>query len=336
MLEQLVTNLSQYQEFLQKQLIPPNLVRKSHIIDCYQILVDFLEQKHCNSIKDIREAAKNYPILQQELNNSLQTVKELLNTKDIDQLFDAILKLEQTILKTDKTWKSKYRKKECNICESIRLLQDIFDQIYHFPDPIPGKDDHYASLDDQISLQPINELELENNSESEFAVTRLKSKVNSKANVDDSNKSIINELINGEENNYDNNELANCKVNDNNSSESINNELVNSEESDYDSETKSLSSLDADKTIIKQLFEKVFINDGLTCNSLMKKAYYSAQIFSLLCFNCDDTDIVTPIPATQYPLCTECTQKGVKTPTHEKSLKFIACIHKNKKKLVQK
>ncbi|CAG8848997.1 16334_t:CDS:1, partial [Racocetra persica] len=79
------------------------------------------------------------------------------------------------------------------------------------------------------------------------------------------------------------------------------------------------------------LFEKVFINDGLTCNSLMEKAYYSAQIFSLLCFNCGDTDIVTPIPATQYPLCTECTQKGVKTPTRGKSLKFIARIHKNKK-----
>ncbi|CAG8829292.1 32055_t:CDS:1, partial [Racocetra persica] len=193
----------------------------------------------------------------------------------------------------------------------------------------------------QISLQPINELELENNSESEFIVTRLKSKgkkrvsseiessnsehignntddslnqnmqysdseiwenlfytntdinselidskkssnnseftyseesdyynddklANSKANVDDSSESIINELISGEESNYDNNELANCKVNDNNSSKSINNELVNSEESDYDSETKSLSSLDADKTMIKQLFEKVFINDGLT------------------------------------------------------------------------
>ncbi|CAG8638896.1 6623_t:CDS:2, partial [Racocetra fulgida] len=299
--------------------------------------------ERCNSIKDIREAAKNYPILQQELNNSLQLVKELLNNaataEDINQLFDAILRLDQTILKTDKTWKSVKNK--------------------------------------QISLQPINELELENNSESEFIVTRLKSKskkrvsseiessnsehignnsddslnqnmqysdseiwknlfyantdinnseftyseesdyynddklANSKANVDDSSESIINELISGEESNYDNNELANCEVNDNDSSESINNELVNSEESDYDSETKSLLSLDADKTMIKQLFEKLFINDGLTCNSPMEKAYYSAQIFSLLCFNCGDTDIVTPIPATQYPLCTECTQKGL-------------------------
>ncbi|CAG8805480.1 9609_t:CDS:1, partial [Racocetra fulgida] len=65
-LEQLATNLSQYQEFLQKQLITvtqnhfsfepvkknnsfltillPNLVRKSYIIDRYQTLVDFLEQ----------------------------------------------------------------------------------------------------------------------------------------------------------------------------------------------------------------------------------------------------------------------------------------------------
>ncbi|CAG8767162.1 199_t:CDS:2, partial [Cetraspora pellucida] len=146
----------------------------------------------------------------------------------------------------------------------------------------------------QISLQPINELELENNSESEFVVTRLKSKgkkrvsseiesnseiwenlfytntdinselidskkssnnseftyseesdyynddklANSKANIDDSSESIINELISNEKSNYDNNEVTNCKVNDNNSSEFINNELVNSEESDYDSETK--------------------------------------------------------------------------------------------------
>ncbi|CAG8824638.1 544_t:CDS:1, partial [Cetraspora pellucida] len=99
---------------------------------------------------------------------------------------------------------------------------------------------------------------------------------NSKVNVDNSSESIINGLISDEESNYDNNELTNYKVNDNNSSESINNELVNSEESNYDSETKSLSNLDVDKTMIKQLFEKVFINDGLTCNSPMEKAYYSA------------------------------------------------------------
>ncbi|CAG8629687.1 12589_t:CDS:2, partial [Dentiscutata erythropus] len=152
----------------------------------------------------------------------------------------------------------------------------------------------------QISLQPINELELENNSESEFIVTKLKSKgkkrvsseiessnseyignnsddslnqniqyldseiwenlfytnidINSElidTNVDDSSESIINELISGEESNYDNNELANCKVNYNDSSESINNKLVNSKESDYVSNTKSLSSLNADKTTIK-------------------------------------------------------------------------------------
>ncbi|CAG8850401.1 455_t:CDS:1, partial [Racocetra persica] len=98
-----------------------------------------------------------------------------------------------------------------------------------------------------------------------------------------------------------------------------------SEESDYDSETRSLSSLellDTNETTIKQLFEKVFINDGLTCNSPIEKAYYSAQIFSLLCFECGDSDISTPIPVTQYPLCAECTQKGIKTPTRGKSLKF--------------
>ncbi|CAG8799134.1 1064_t:CDS:2, partial [Cetraspora pellucida] len=79
--------------------------------------------KDCNLIKDIREAAKNYPNLKQELNHSLQPVKELLNsifsyqnlknklfttinaatTEDIDQIFDAILKLDKSILKSNKT-----------------------------------------------------------------------------------------------------------------------------------------------------------------------------------------------------------------------------------------
>ncbi|CAG8848397.1 14780_t:CDS:1, partial [Racocetra persica] len=140
-----------------------------------------------------------------------------------------------------------------------------------------------------------------------------------------------NDLIDSEKSdNYNNENFINSEKSDNDFSEFIddheNNKLLNNEESDYDSETKSLSSLDADKTTIKELFEKVFINDGLTCNSPMEKAYYSAQIFSLLCFECGNTDIIIPIPAAQYPLCTECTQKGVKTLTRGKSLKFTARI----------
>ncbi|CAG8723123.1 27745_t:CDS:2, partial [Racocetra persica] len=149
-------------------------------------------------------------------------------------------------------------------------------------------------------------------------------------NNNESNKLVDNEKsdYNSESDDYNIEELANSEKSDNDFSEFMNNyesnQLVDNEESDYDSEAKSLSSLDADKTTIKELFEKVFINDGLTCNSPMEKAYYSAQIFSLLCFKCGDADIVTPIPATQYPLYTECTQKGVKTPTRGKSLKFTA------------
>ncbi|CAG8618905.1 5804_t:CDS:2, partial [Scutellospora calospora] len=139
------------------------------------------------------------------------------------------------------------------------------------------------------------------------------------------NNNESNELVDNEENIE---ELANNKKNNNDFSEFMNNnesnQLVDNEERNYNSEAKNLSSLDADKTTIKELFEKVFINDRLTCNSLIEKAYHSAQIFSLLCFKCDNTDIVTPIPATQYQLYTECTQKGVKTPTRGKSLKFTA------------
>ncbi|KAF0449754.1 hypothetical protein F8M41_002397 [Gigaspora margarita] len=135
---------------------------------------------------------------------------------------------------------------------------------------------------------------------------------------------------NNESDDYDSYELANS-----NESEEDLNGSVDSEESD-DSEAKSLTDfelLDADKPTIKQIFEKVFINDGLTCNSPIEKAYYSAQIFSLLCYECGDTNIVIPIPVTQYPLCEECTQKGIKTPTRGKSLKFTAHIHKKKRRL---
>lgn len=96
------------------------LMRKKMSKEFEQVL------KQCNSIKDIRNATKNYPNLQQELNNSLQLVKDLLNsifarqslktelfttvnaatTEEIDQIFDAILELDQTMLKTDKTWKT--------------------------------------------------------------------------------------------------------------------------------------------------------------------------------------------------------------------------------------
>ncbi|CAG8495646.1 3377_t:CDS:2, partial [Cetraspora pellucida] len=135
---------------------------------------------------------------------------------------------------------------------------------------------------------------------------------------------INDKLMDDKDSDYYDELLSNKNDDDSNKSDESN-KLINNEESDYYSETKSLSSLeslDTDKTTIKQLFEKVFINDGLTCNSPMEKAYYSAQIFSLVCFECGNTNISTPIPATQYPLCTECTQKGVKAPTHGKTLKF--------------
>ncbi|CAG8636266.1 16711_t:CDS:2, partial [Dentiscutata erythropus] len=129
-LEQLATNLSQYQEFLQKQLITvtqnhfslepvkknnsfltilqPNLVRKSHIIDRYQTLVDFLEQSNFWETINIESFLPNEPIIfsHQNLKNEPFTPINAATAEDIDQLFDAILKLDQTILKTDKTWKS--------------------------------------------------------------------------------------------------------------------------------------------------------------------------------------------------------------------------------------
>ncbi|CAG8745952.1 3719_t:CDS:2, partial [Cetraspora pellucida] len=73
LLEQLATNLSQYQEFLQKQLITPNLVRKSHIIDRYQTLVDFLEQSNFWETINIESFLPNKPVPKH------QYIKELNN-----------------------------------------------------------------------------------------------------------------------------------------------------------------------------------------------------------------------------------------------------------------
>ncbi|CAG8752276.1 9577_t:CDS:2, partial [Dentiscutata erythropus] len=61
-LKQLATNLSQYQEFLQKQLITPNFVRKFYIIDRYQTLVDFLKQSNFWKTINIKSFLPNEPV----------------------------------------------------------------------------------------------------------------------------------------------------------------------------------------------------------------------------------------------------------------------------------
>ncbi|CAG8461368.1 7101_t:CDS:2 [Scutellospora calospora] len=351
-------------------------------------------------MKDIREVAKKYSKLQQELNNSLQPVKELLNSvfslqnlknetftiinaatiEDIDQLFDAIIKLDQIILKTDKAWKivknktifkeffkycyqsryysfsiKKCEKEECTICKSIWLSQEIFSQIYHFSDSISGKNNHYTSLNEVYTQRAKNVgvtimcsgytvdyscSSLFNNAENLFGIaqsfsysysnrtiSRISDKIES-SNSEHREKNFKNLLLNNNESN--NLQYSNSKtwedidelveLSDNKESNELiklsddkeSNKLVefsDDKENDNYLETKSLLNLellDANKTTIKQLFEKVFINKDSNINIL--------------------------ILATQYPLYTEYTQKGVKILTCGKSLKFTICIYKNKKK----
>ncbi|CAG8814823.1 29084_t:CDS:1, partial [Racocetra persica] len=198
--------------------------------------------------------------------------------------------------------------------ETLLLSQNKMDDLQYSDSEI-WKNLFYKSTDINSELIDSNESDNYDNNEL----------VNSNESDDNDNDELVNsnesdndndELVNSNESDDDFNIFVNSNESDDDFNESVNNnesdKLVDSEKSDYDSETKSLSNfglLDADKPTIKQLFEKVFVNDRLTCNSPMEKAYYSAQIFLLLCYKCGDTDIVIPIPATQYPLCTECIQK---------------------------
>ncbi|GBB99565.1 hypothetical protein RclHR1_35600001 [Rhizophagus clarus] len=58
---------------------------------------------------------------------------------------------------------------------------------------------------------------------------------------------------------------------------------------------------------LKNVLSKVFVNAALECYGEMEKTYYSANFLLPICFNCDSSEYVTPMPEKQYPYCEACT-----------------------------
>ncbi|CAG8811931.1 21478_t:CDS:2, partial [Gigaspora rosea] len=61
-----------------------------------------------------------------------------------------------------------------------------------------------------------------------------------------------------------------------------------------------------DKLSLKILFKHVFVNAKLTCLTLMEVPCFSSHLYSDVCFQCGNAEILSPTPASQQPYCSEC------------------------------
>ena len=55
----------------------------------------------------------------------------------------------------------------------------------------------------------------------------------------------------------------------------------------------------------------IFVNGGLTCNTVMEKPFYNA-CKDIVCFECGSEELVTDKKDNTYPLCSRCVLAGKK------------------------
>ncbi|RIB19212.1 hypothetical protein C2G38_2036228 [Gigaspora rosea] len=60
---------------------------------------------------------------------------------------------------------------------------------------------------------------------------------------------------------------------------------------------------------IQEIFNRVFINDSWTCDSLIEKLYYSAKIYPAVCYLCGSLEV----GPSATPVCNNCA--GTNSPT---------------------
>ncbi|CAG8789107.1 28598_t:CDS:2, partial [Gigaspora margarita] len=89
-----------------------------------------------------------------------------------------------------------------------------------------------------------------------------------------------------------------------NEEEEINKEAINNEKPNVRSDETSTGDP------IYELFQQVFVNDSWNCASPIKKPYYSARIFPLVCFLCGSKN-VTKSSNSERPLCIGCGRKAL-------------------------
>ncbi|CAG8789184.1 11532_t:CDS:1, partial [Racocetra persica] len=75
-----------------------------------------------------------------------------------------------------------------------------------------------------------------------------------------------------------------------------------------------------------ELFQRVFVNNSWNCASPIEKPYYSAGIFSLVCYLCGNQN-VTKSPKSERSLCVKCNGK----PLPKKQFKWAQSTNKKGK-----
>ena len=85
-----------------------------------------------------------------------------------------------------------------------------------------------------------------------------------------------------------------------------------------------------DKTV-RDLFKDIFVNAKLSYQQEMKRSYYSAKYFTVVCFNCDIADIEIPSSNDTYSYYNECETDLKFKQKQEKGLKFSSEEYQKKK-----
>ncbi|CAG8791760.1 14276_t:CDS:1, partial [Gigaspora rosea] len=66
------------------------------------------------------------------------------------------------------------------------------------------------------------------------------------------------------------------------------------------------SPVEQDKVSLEILLKHIFVNAKLTCSTPIEVPYFSSYIYPDVCFQCSNTEILSPTPTGQQPYCSEC------------------------------
>ncbi|RIA89164.1 hypothetical protein C1645_825249 [Glomus cerebriforme] len=225
----------------------------------------------CNSMSDIRKAAKKVPNLKEDKNfKTFNAASEL----DIDILWNSILQIDSTLTKEDKSW------------------ANIKNKANHLPNPVLANNKYYKSFSD-IYHTETNELYC-------LSIQTHKAKLDKHKKKARHNKQIPKVLDND-------NALSDMESEEEKEAEILNDEssmipIQLEDEEDTNTGTKR-NNMNQE---LKDVLSKIFVNASLECYDKMEKAYYSAN-FLPICFNCSSSEYTMPIPEKQYPYCETCT-----------------------------
>ncbi|VDI43104.1 Hypothetical predicted protein [Mytilus galloprovincialis] len=300
-----------------------------------------------NSLGEIRKLAEKYPTIEEEVLDSVEPVRsngkiknlKVFNPATEGEIFDLrreILKIDQDIKVTDSTQQDIKKRKlfvsflndhckiaqyifsgktSCHVCKKPRLSNEMFERLYHLPDPEPLNCDKYKSFDQlHVYGKPTSEKyrpSLVGKPSSEHGLPFSPSSQYAK-NVEmvvlcsDCDKPRVlysKKVVRG----VRRTQLSNCLT-----------------DIQY---TCGFSFDELDLEEETHVLKTVFLRKNITCNCTIELTYYSAG-FEDVCFFCG-TDELEPAEAGDedeakkyYPLCTGCKDNGKKLVERRTRNKF--------------